>query len=292
MSKTDKKGILTNRFRQHKAQAKNGNPLPIYNAWRKYGDPVQHVISIHDDRDECELAEIEAIRDLKATDPEVGYNLASGGQGLKYHNNPNLHAYMAERTWNNPEWRKKVSNALKGRKPSQAALDAYKEFCKTPKKSECAKEAWKDPQYRKMKSDCTREQMKNGGADHLRKVLKGRSDVRTESGKLTQSNKVKAWLKTEEGKKTLQKAAKSTWSKPENRAKILGGLDKWRKSERNAEHCKNISSLSSKACSISVIDTESGITYQSQRQMAKALGLSDATISLRVKSGKVQRLNK
>lgn len=81
MSKTDKRGLFTLRYNNHANSAKNGNPLPVYHAWRKYGAPTFAVLSTHAVRQDCALAEINKIAALNATDPQVGYNLMPGGEG-------------------------------------------------------------------------------------------------------------------------------------------------------------------------------------------------------------------
>lgn len=289
MSKTDEKGLFTSRYRNHAAAAKSGKVLPIYNAWRKYGAPVQSIISKHETRESCSLSEIHEIRSRKSMDISIGYNVLAGGQGQDSATNPKMHALMTEKVWNNPEWRKKVSDALKGRQPSQATKDAYAEFCKTPAKSECAKIAWRDPAYRAMKSEATRQQMANGGSEHMSKLFKGRSDPRSAEGKELQRQKVKAFMNTPEGKSAARKGYDAFAANPDNIAANRAALDNWRASDRNKLQCQAMAKKAAEACSKKAQDLETGIVYNSQREMARALEVSDSVISLRVKAGKIKR---
>lgn len=290
MSQTNKKGEFTNRYYQHSNDAKKGVKRPVYNAWRKYGAPAQTILSFHSTREECALAEIDAIKDYDSLNHEKGYNIMGGGQGQAAGCNPRIYEIMREKVWNNIEWRGKVSASLKGRKPSQATIDAYKAFCKTPAKSESAKKAWRDPEYRAMKSEATRKQMANGGAWHLSKKLKGRRDPRSEEGKLAQREKAKKFFSTPEGKAAARLGYDAFASNPENVEKARESLRKWRLSERNADHCKRIAQLAAKASSKKVLHVETGIVYDSQRALSKATGHAEATISRWVKTGKVVRL--
>lgn len=292
MSKTDRHGLYTSRYNNHAREAKNGNPLLVYNAWRKHGAPIQSILSIHETREECCLAEIDAIEKYDSTNPKNGYNILKGGQGQDSATNPIMYEIMRQKVWSNPNWRKKVSDALKGKPVSVATINGYKKWCKeNPElKAEAAKLAWRDPQYKAMKSEATKLQMANGGAEHLKIKFKGRGDIRSHEGKEAQREKTKLFLKTDAGKEALKKAATATWSKPENREKILASLDKWRASDKNKEQCKAMAKLAAQKCSIKVRDNATGIVYNSQREMAQALGISDGAISLRVKKGNVTRL--
>lgn len=290
MSQTDKKGLFTSRYNNHANAAKKGKDLLIYRAWRKYGPPVQTILSTHATRDECALAEIDAIKDYDSLSHEKGYNIMGGGQGQMAGCNPRIYEIMRQKCWDNVEWRKKVSASLKGRKPSQAAIDAYKEFCKTPMKSEVAKIAWRDPAYRAMKSESTKIQMANGGAEHLSKKFKGRGDIRSEEGKRAQREKIKQFFSTPEGKAAARRGYEAFASNPENLAKAMASLANWRKSDKNAEHCKAIAKKAAAACSKKVMDPTSGVVYNSQREMARALGVNESCISTKVKEGAYLRV--
>mgnify|MGYP006266797153 CR=1 FL=1 len=290
MSKTDSKGRFDNRYRQHKIAAKSGKSLFVYDAWRKYGDPVQTIISIHDFREECAIAEIDAIKERKATNPEFGYNILNGGQGLNFDDNPWLYELMKERVWNNPERRKKCSEALKGRKPSQATIDASNEWKQSEKGREAFRKAW-DNEKRKSKAALrTKDQMKNGGSAHLKKMLRGRGDVRSEEGKLAQKEKTIAFMNSDEGKKIAKKGYAIMASNPENLKKWKERTDRWRATEENKENCKRMAALSALKCSKKVMLVSTGEKFESQSAMAKALNVSCACVSLWVKSGKVERI--
>lgn len=290
MSRTDGKGLFTSRYRNHAAAAKKGKSLPIYNAWRKHGAPIQSIISKHEIREDCSIAEIHEIRSRKSMDISIGYNVLAGGQGQDSATNPKMHALMTEKVWNNPEWRKKVSDALKGRQPSQATKDAYAAFCKTPAKSEAGKKAWRDPEYRAMKAEITRQQMANGGAEHLSNLMTGRPDPLTKEGRESQRRKVKEYYSTDEGKAAARRGYDAFASNPANLAANRAALDNWRASDKNKLQCQEMAKKSAEKCSKKVQDLGTGIVYNSQRDMARALGVSEAAISLRVKVGKIKRV--
>lgn len=290
MSKTDAKGFYTARYNNHVRAAKNGKSLPVYHAWRKYGAPVMSILSKHENREDCATAEIFEISNRGAIDKSIGYNVMSGGEGNRSGGNPRIYAIMREKVWDNPEWRKKVSEALKGRQPSQATKDAYAEFCKTPAKAEAARVAWRIPEYRAMKSDATKSQMANGGSAHLSEKFKGRGDIRSAEGKESQRIKVTEFFNTDEGKAAARKGYDAFKANPENVAKNQAALDVWRNSDANKAQMQEATKKAIEKCSRPVRDSETGVIYRSQRDMAKALGVSDALISLRVKKGIVTRV--
>ena len=67
---------ITCRFRQHRADAKI-KCQPLYQAWRKYGEPALLVLAEapHADLDRLEVSAIAAVGSI---DP-IGYNLTPGG---------------------------------------------------------------------------------------------------------------------------------------------------------------------------------------------------------------------
>lgn len=294
MSKTDKSGLFTNRFRQHARSAKNGSKNPVHSAWRKHGAPTLSVLSLHATREECALAEVEAIKAHDALNPGKGYNLMAGGEGMNAPIGSAMYELMREKVWSNANRRAKLSAALKGRKPSDATLDAYRKWASTPegkaRKALAAFDLWNKPGYREQKSQSVRRQMTPEAREHLSRLHSGRVDPRTPEGKAAAAEKLAAYLATPEAKESARKGHAAMWSNAENRAKWKAVTDQWRSSERNREQCKQMAVLSAAACSKRVMDTRTGIEYASQRAMAKALGLSEAAISLRVKSGLVVRI--
>lgn len=121
MSKTDAKGGIRNRFRQHLRAAKNENDNPVYRAWRKHGAPQQLILTTHATREACALAEIDTIQAYDSMNPAKGYNLMPGGQGMHAPPGTAIYDLMRAKVWDNPERRRKSSEALKGRTPSPAA---------------------------------------------------------------------------------------------------------------------------------------------------------------------------
>jgi len=289
MSKTDSNGLYESRYKSHKYAARSGKKLPVYCAWRKHGAPIMHIISTHNSRDECCSAEISEIDLRDSTNNKKGYNILKGGQGQDSATNPVMHALMRERVWDNPAWRAKLSAALKGRQVSHETKKGYAEFCKTPLKSEVGKIAWRRPEYRAMKSAATKKQMAEGGADHLKRIFAGRKDPRSAEGKELQRQKVIAYSATPEGQASTKKGYKAFASNPANLAAARAGQDIWRASDANKIQCRKMAKLAAEKCSKKVIDKNTGEIYDSQRAMAKALGVSEASISRYVKDGKVSR---
>lgn len=77
-------GISTDpakRFVRHRANARNGDPLPVYCWMRKYGDDVSFtILESYDDYDEALNREIEWIADLRTHGYDL-LNTTDGGEG-------------------------------------------------------------------------------------------------------------------------------------------------------------------------------------------------------------------
>lgn len=129
---------------------------------------------------------------------------------------------------------------------------------------------WNNPEWRANMSD----------------RFSGRGDVRSSEGKERQRAAMAKHART--GHASKMRAA--SFSNPETVRKFEAGRAKWRESARNRDNCRRIAKLSALACSQRVMDSKSGIQYSSQRAMAVALGVSDATISRRVARGTCVRL--
>jgi hypothetical protein len=289
MSATCAKGLYTNRFRQHRNAAAKGKDLLIYSAWRKHGEPVQTILSLHEDRESCAIAEIQAIIDYKAIDRDFGYNIANGGQGLNFYNNPALYELMKIKVWQNPERTSKLKEANKGKKPSQATMDAYKQWRKTDSAKEVYARPWTQERIIKA-SESTRLQMANGGAENLSKAKKGLPDHLSIEARNSQKQKIKVLMNTEYGKDIARRGYAAMVSNPENVKKYREGTAKWRESDANKENCRRIAKLSAEKCSKKVKLIDNDEIFNSQKELARKLNVSDALISLWVKSGKVVRV--
>ena len=81
IGKTEK--TYLERWEEHKRNAKYGNISHLYNAMRKYGIDKFIIIDIDSASTINELNNKEKywIAKLHATDPEIGYNIALGGDG-------------------------------------------------------------------------------------------------------------------------------------------------------------------------------------------------------------------
>lgn len=110
------------RFSGHKAQCCRGTDLPLYNAWRKHGEPTLTTLAVLEDAD-LAAAEIRAIKAFGTLAPN-GYNLSFGGQTA-----PGL----------NPETAAKISKALKGRESPMKGVAGKKHTDEAKAKMAAAK---------------------------------------------------------------------------------------------------------------------------------------------------------
>lgn len=251
------------------------------------------VVSEHEDRYLAAAAEIELIADLDATNPEYGYNVALGGEGIHAPKGSAIHRVMQAKVWGNERRNNRLSATLKGRPMSQAALDGFNAWMENggrEHRSAAAKAQYEKPGAREAASERTRKQMTAEARAHLSAKHKGRADPRSSEGKERQREATKAYLSTPEGKAAARRGYEAFASKPEAVESNRAALKLWRSSEANRENNKRRAQLSAAKCSRQVEDIETGAIYPSQRAMAKALGLSEAAISLRVKAGTVRRV--
>lgn len=290
MSKTDKRGEYTNRYRAHGHAAKTGKVLPIYNAWRKYGPPIQEVLSRHARREECAAAEVNEIAARQTCDPRRGYNLMHGGQGLHAPKGSAMHDLMCERVWGNPTVKEKLRAANKGKAPSPQCLTAAIAARGDDWRAKMQEKVWGNVEHQAAASERTRLQMVNGGAENIARIRRLQGDRRTPEQVAAQAAKMKAFMNTSEGKEIAKRGHAAMIANPETLAKQREGQDAWRASEKNKANCAAMAKKSAEACSKKVQDKETGVVYASQRAMARALGVSEAAISLRVKAGKIIRL--
>lgn len=295
MSRKDKNGLDTGRFRQHAFEARKGSDKPLYRAWREVGDPVQLVVSEHGTRQEAAYAEIETIKNLETTNPDIGYNVALGGQGLHAPKGSAIHRAMTEKVWGNPERNAKLSAALKGRTPSPETFSAFRNWLENGGrdiKAEAARLQMAQPGARERVAENTRKQMTAEAREKLSAKHRGRTDPRTPQGKRTALEKQAAFKASPEGKAALRKGYDTFRANPENVAKNKVALDGWRASQANSENCKRMAQRSAEVGRKPIKDLETGKEYPSQRHLAIDLGVSDALVCRWVKTGKVVRLPK
>lgn len=103
-------GITSQRFFKrlscHRWRAKNGNPAPLYHAWRKHGEP-RAVVVFDGTVLEMKQAEVDLIAHFNSMTPG-GYNRTPGGD----------HRICSDET------REKMSDALRGRRQSERTRQA------------------------------------------------------------------------------------------------------------------------------------------------------------------------
>jgi len=114
------------RLSQHRTAANRGNLLPVYCAWRKYGEPSVTILGEYDTPDALHEAEIAAIAEHGTRIPN-GYNIAFGGK---------ISSTKC------PEVARKISEKAKGRKIDN-----------TERRKEIARGLWQSDEYKKAQSE-------------------------------------------------------------------------------------------------------------------------------------------
>lgn len=113
------------RYRQHWNESRIGEPAPIHNAMRKYGEDnfIVEIIDFAETVNELKEKEKYYIAKYNATDKSIGYNVSLGGDGnMGYTHSEEIKQKLRELALNRPpaseETRRKISEANKGRKPN------------------------------------------------------------------------------------------------------------------------------------------------------------------------------
>lgn len=250
ISRTHKTHGYMMRFRQHRrfAERSTKNWL-IYSAWRKHGEPRFDVLEEFDTREKAAQAEIEAIAKFDATNPEKGYNLMHGGQGLHAPKDSPMWHLMNERVWQNPERRAKLSARFKGLPVAEATRAAHSKMLADPernaKRIEKLTETHRTPEVRALHSEHTRCQMAQPGMiEHIQSRRRatakerGVTDFRPVEGKIRNGKLRNEYLNSDKGKADVKRGNAVMRENPENVAKFEAGRAAWRESSKNAEHCR------------------------------------------------------
>jgi len=282
MSKTNARGLTTDRYRRHAYDANTGKDSPIYNAWRKHGAPVRTILSTHTTRDEAALAEIGAIQAHDSMSPARGYNLQPGGQGLHAPVGSAVYELMRAKVWNNPERRRKSSEALKGKPLPESVQAAHAVWRVTPEAKAQFAEIAKRPERNAKVAASTRARHDAGFYAPMHVAQRGRGDIRTSEGHARNAAKRKAFLATPEGKAASRKGMNNMRANPENEAKRLAGLSTFLHSDSNRAHCEAMAAKSRKP----VKDLATGHVYDSRQAAARAFGVTGPTVGHWVKQGK------
>jgi hypothetical protein len=196
--------------------------------------------------------------------------------------------------WGSPARNTKLSAANKGKSPSEATLRASVEARRdNPVWREKMRIAvWENSDHLMRQALRTAEQMANGGSAHIARLRAANPAKYQPAPEVIARAKItrRVYLDSPEGKAAAKKGYAKMASNPENLAKIRQAQDAWRASEKNVENCRRMARKAAEACSQKVQDPGTGITYGSQREAAKALGLSEAAVSKRIKAGKMIRV--
>lgn len=282
MSRTDAKGGTTARYRDHARTARYGKDLPIYHAWRKHGAPVQTILSTHATRDECALAEIDAIQTYDSMNPAHGYNLQPGGQGLHAPVGSAVYELMRAKVWNNPERRRKSAEALKGKPLPSSVQAAHKLWRESDAGRAKTAELTKRPEVRAKMSLAMTQRLASGYREYLSEVQIGKPKNITPEGKARIAAARAAWLASDEGKAKVREGALKMRANPENEAKRQAAHAKFLASDVNQAHCRAMAIRASKP----VKDFATGHIYESRTAAARAFGVTGPTIGYWVKKGK------
>jgi len=284
MSKTDAKGRTDARYRKHAYDARRGKALPVYSAWRKHGAPAQVILSTHATRDECALAEIDAIQTLDSMNPARGYNLQPGGQGLHAPIGSAVYELMRAKVWDNSERRRKSSEALKGKPLPDSVRAAHREWQTSDAGRAVTAQITQSPEVRAKLSAAMTRRLATGYREYLSDVQIGKPRELSPEGRERGAAARKAWLATDEGKAASRRGAQAMRANPENEAKRKAAADAYAKSDVNKAHCLAMAAKVSKP----VKDVATGQVYGSRMAAARAFGVSGPTIGYWIKKGKFE----
>lgn len=144
-------------------------------AIEKYGwDNFEHIIIVKGlSEDEAKWLEIELIREFDSTNQKKGYNITIGGDGVR-----GINPFEMVDKEKGKEWRRKISEALKGKKRPEFSLkikgennywygkclsEAHKQKISEAKKGKCFGE--NHPMYGKKRSEETKRKISENHAD-------------------------------------------------------------------------------------------------------------------------------
>jgi hypothetical protein len=288
MSRTCAKGLFTTRYRRHTYAANSGKLSPLYNAWRKHGAPIQQVLSVHATRAQCAAAEIDAIQANDGMNPESGYNLQPGGQGLHAPPGSSIYELMRVKVWDNPEWRRKLSAALKGRPVSAETRAAHAEWIQSSEAKALIAEVARRPEVRAGASARMRRRLEDPAyRAWLSTHQEGKPKNISEDGKARIAAGRTAYINSEAGKEGARRGARAMRADPQNEAKRRAAHNAYLHSDANEKHCRAMAANNVKA----VTDLATGRSYPSQKAAAEALGVSRPTINYWVRTGKFERVS-
>lgn len=219
-------------------------------AVRKYGwSSIKHEAWELTSESEMYYAEKYLIAYYHTTDNKFGYNRSEGGEsgssGCRCsEESKKKMSEAAKERWSDPEYRKKLSEAHKGKilseeqrkKISETLKDSLRSEEAKKKKSGASKKNWLDPEYRRKQSEakkgkpCSEETKKkisqaNKGRTFSEEHRKKLSETRKERAKDPEFRKKmseahKGKLHSEETKKKMSEAQKKNHSDPEFRRKM------------------------------------------------------------------------
>jgi len=211
---------IKSRIAQHRRSVASDSQLLVHCAWRQHGDPEIIVLAQFESQEELHAAEEDAIKSLNTLSPN-GYNVAHGGKTAPS-KNPEVAAKISEkatgrkvadtsrisegvrRNWQDPEYRRKVSDGLKAAWTEEARK----------KRSEKFKEIW--------------EQRKASGyvmSNETKQKLASYTRTAETKAKMSISAKQRPMPKMDEAAMARQAAGVArSWADPEIRAKRLAAM--------------------------------------------------------------------
>lgn len=211
---------IKRRMSQHRRSVVLDSLLPVHCAWRKYGEPELVILAQVETQEELHAAEEAAIKNFNTLSPN-GYNVAHGGKTAPS-KNPEVAAKISEkatgrkvadtsrisegvrRNWQDPEYRRKVSDGLKAAWTEEARK----------KRSEKFKEIW--------------EQRKASGyvmSNETKQKLASYTRTAETKAKMSISAKQRPMPKMDEAAMARQAAGVArSWADPEIRAKRLAAM--------------------------------------------------------------------
>lgn len=214
----------------------------------KYGwDNITHEVFEVESEEEMYRKEIELISFYHSNDPNFGYNLSSGGEKsalgcIRSKETRRKHSEDNLKRWADPEYRKKISEAMKGKThPSKPHSEEAKK-----KISEANKKRWSDPEVRRKMSESLKGRtLSEETRKRISEAKKGKT--LSEETKRRISETLKGKLHSEEVRKHMSEVHKGKTFSEEHRKH----MSEARKGKPHSEEARKHMSESHKGKSFS-----------------------------------------
>lgn len=112
-SVTRSSGYEKSRLDRHRANAKNGVDLPVYDAWRKHGEPIFSIVCWCENAEDAFSKESQKILQESELCRELVLNLQMPKSGKRYVMADRTRKILSQKVWHNEEWRRSNSEKTK-----------------------------------------------------------------------------------------------------------------------------------------------------------------------------------